>query len=180
MKKKVKKVDKVEAAQPEKKRGRPAGVKNNDSKRLIKIEFENFEIIGTHGDFAVRRYDSEWKYDNSSQGYVLKRKHVAISTATSKTRFCSSAYAAMKYVLDTLWDDMCEEDGEVVDSFEKLLKLTHAIVKKQEDLIELYGAKFFQFEESTTSLEDWQKQAEKKRRKETDKFLADPYKEYKK
>lgn len=177
MKKKIKKVVVEEPVVEEQRQaGRPAGVKNNASKRrIVKIEFENFEIVGSGGEFVVKRYDATWKSKNGE--YTLKKVHKSTIVPTSKIRFMGSLYACMKYITDCLWDEMCENEDEVIDSFEELLKFSHAIVKKQEDLIEKFGAAFFQFDETSKTLEDWQKSAEKKRRKATKDFVNEPYKE---
>jgi len=157
----------------QKRRGRPSGLKNSSTKRRsVNIEFENFQITGHGGDFVVRKFDCDWAYDRAEKQYTMKKRQVEKVYVVSKTRFFGSLYAACQYILDSLWDEMCELPEETITTFEKLLKFSHKIAKKQDELIAIFGPEPFKFEETNLSLKQWQ---EKKNKKESQAFFKKPY-----
>lgn len=84
----------------EKSMGRPKGSKG---KQRVCIEFENFQILGVHGDFILQRIAGDFVWSDKKQDYVFRKNPGEIVVGRG---YHCSLYDCLNAMQKYYWDEL--------------------------------------------------------------------------
>lgn len=103
----------------------------SENGQWVCVEFENFQVVGVRGGFAIRHFKVDYIWDEKKQDYITRNVPGGYAYGTAWT---ASLHQVLKYIHRQLWNQLKIGAGDnTVDTFEELLCVSRSIDKRLDE-----------------------------------------------